>query len=78
MTDLFWMSEHHDLEEFNVFLRSDITTAWRQCVLVLVLGSGGGGEEDQTKFPNVRPFDILAPREQTKRAPGERKITALY
>jgi hypothetical protein len=75
VTDLFWMPEHHDLEEFNVFLRPDIT-AWCRCVLVL--GGGVGGEEDQTKFPNVRPFDILAPREQTKRAPGERKITALY
>jgi hypothetical protein len=65
------MPEHHDPEEFDVFRRPE-DIAWRWWVVF------GGGEDDEAQFPNGRPFDVLASREQTERASGEKKITALY
>ena len=72
--DLFRMAEHHDLEKFDVLRRPEENIAWRRWRRVVVVG----GEDGKAKFPNGRPFDVLAPREQAERASGERKITALY
>lgn len=55
------MAEHHDLEKFDVLRRLEEDIAWRWWWRVV--GSGGGGEDAKAKFPNGRPFDILAPRE---------------
>jgi hypothetical protein len=61
--DLFWMPEHHDSEKFNVFRRPehvDIDIAWP------LVGLVGGGEDDKAKFPNGRPFYVLASREESE------------
>jgi hypothetical protein len=67
------MPEHHNPEEFKVFLirrpEQHVDVAWR-----LV----GGGEDDKAKFPNGRPFYVLASREESERPLGEKQITALY
>jgi hypothetical protein len=67
------MPEHHNSEEFNVFQRPEhIDMAWR------LVGVVGGGEDDKAKFPNGRPFYVLASREESERPLGEKQITALY
>ena len=71
------MAEHHDLEKFDVLRRPEEDIAWRWWRRVVASG-GGGGEDAKAIFPNGRPFDVLAPREQAERASGEMKITALY
>lgn len=66
------MPEHHNSEEFDVFRRPEhiIDMAWWRLV--------GGGEDDKAKFPNGRPFYVLASREESERLLGEKQITALY
>jgi hypothetical protein len=72
------MPEHHNSEEFNVFRRPEyiIIIPWR--LVGGVVGGGGGGEDDKAKFPNGRPFYVLASGEESERPLGEKQITALY
>jgi hypothetical protein len=59
------MPEHHNSEEFDVFRRPehiiDIDMPWRLVGVVV-----GGGEDDKAKFPNGRPFYVLASREESE------------
>ena len=67
------MPEHHNSEEFDVFRRPEhIDIPWR------LVGVVGGGEDDKAKFPNGRPFYVLASREESECPLGEKQITALY
>jgi hypothetical protein len=66
---LFRILEHHDPEKFDVLrcpCPEDI--AWRRT---------GGGEDDESNFPNDHPFDLLASREQPECPSGQKKIFAL-
>ena len=56
--DLFWMPEHHNSEEFDVFRRPEQQHVDIPSPLVV------GGEDDKAKFPNGRPFYVLASREE--------------
>ena len=79
------MPEHHDSEKFDVFrrpelelLRHIVVPCRRSVGGVVFLGGGGGGEDDKAKFPNGRPFHVLASREDGERPLGEKQIAALY
>jgi hypothetical protein len=57
------MPEHHNSEEFDVFRRPEqhiviVDMAWWRLA--------GGGEDDKAKFPNGRPFYVLASREESE------------
>jgi len=66
------MPEHHDSEKVDVFRRPE------HIVAVWLVGAVVGGEDEKAKFPNGRPFDVVASGEESERLLGEKQITALY
>jgi hypothetical protein len=54
------MLEHRDPEELDVLRRPEDIASWRWV----------GREDDKADFPNGRPFDLRASREEPERPSG--------